>query len=92
MLPVISRLFEKTVFDQLSAYFEDSKLFFSHQSGFRALHSVLKCLLKSSDDWYQDFDKGFLSYLVVIFLKKAFDTVKHVILVQKLSHYGVREE
>ena len=36
-------------------------LLYSHQSGFRTLHSVLMCLLKSSDNWYHDFDKGFPS-------------------------------
>ena len=70
VLPVVSRLFEKTIFDQLNAYFEDNELFFSHQSGFSALYSVLTCLLKSSYDWYQDFDKGFLSSLGFIDLKK----------------------
>ena len=50
VLPVVSHLFDKTISDQLNAYFEDIKLFFLHQSSFRALHSVFTCLLKSSDD------------------------------------------
>ena len=89
LLPVVSRLFEKTIFDQLYAYFDD-KLFCSHQSGFRALHSVLTCLLKSSDDWYHDFNKGCLSSVVFIDLKKAFDTVDQAILIQKFCHSGVQ--
>ena len=90
MLSVLSRLFEKIIFDQLYAYFDGNKLFNSHKSVFRALHSVLACLLKSSDDWYHDFDKGFLSSVISIDLKKAFDTVDHAILIRKLCHYGVR--
>ena len=90
VLPVVSRLFEKAIFNQLNAYFEDNKLLFSHQSGFRALHSVLTRLLKISVDWYQDFDKGFLSFAIFFDLKKAFDSVNHIVLIQKVSHYGVR--
>ena len=34
LLPAISKVFEKIIFDQLSTYLKDSKLFFDHQYGF----------------------------------------------------------
>ena len=47
VLPVISRLFEKLIFDQLYDYLNRNQLIFLLQSAFRKLHSVLTCLLKS---------------------------------------------
>ena len=37
-----------------------------------------------------NFDEGMLSCGVFIYLKKAFDTVYHFILLQKLHNYGIR--
>ena len=47
VLPVASRLSEKTIYNRFNAYFDDKKLFSLHLSRFRALHSVLTCLLKN---------------------------------------------
>ena len=46
VLPVISRCFEKLVYDQFYGYLHENKLLFSQQSSFKLQHSVLTCLLK----------------------------------------------
>ena len=91
VLPVISRLFEKLVFDQLYQYMKENVLFSPDQSGFLRLHSTLTCLLKNTDDWYNGLDLGRLVGLVFIDLKEAFDTVDHDILCEKLHFYGVQQ-
>ena len=89
VLPFISRLFEKLIFNQFYEYLDANKSLYEHQSGFRLLHSVATALLASTNDWYLNIDKGKYTGLVFIDLKKAFDTVDHKILLQKMNMYGV---
>ena len=44
VLPVVSRLFKKLVFNQLYRYLNDNYFINSNQSGFRELHSTVTCL------------------------------------------------
>ena len=92
VLPVISRLFEKLVYDQFYGFLNVNKLLFSQQSSFRLLHSVLTCLLKCTNDWYLNLENSEYTAVTFIDLKKAFDTVNHDILRQKLEHYGVKNK
>ena len=85
VLPVLSRLFEKLIYDQLYQYLDRGGFLTSEQSGFRPLHSSTTCLLKCTDDWYSGMDEGLLTDLISIDLKKAFDTVDHEILCKKSS-------
>ncbi len=89
VLPVVSRLFEKVIYDQLYQYLDKHKYLASHQSGFRSLHSVVTCLLKGTSDWYIDIDSGKYTAMIFIDLKKAFDTVDHQILLDKMQFYGI---
>ena len=88
VIPVVSKVFEKIVYDLLYQYLNDNKLLSSCQSGFRSLHSTLTALLEATNSWSVNIDNGFLNGVVFIDLKKAFDTIDHEIILRKLSYFG----
>ena len=88
VLPVISRLFEKLVTNQLYQYMNENGHFSSGQSGFLRLHSTLTCLLKNTDGWYSGMDLGKLVGLVLIDLKRPL-TPLIIILSAKRSSFTV---
>ena len=44
-----------------------------------------------SSDWYFGMDKDMINSVVFVDIIKAFDTVDHKILLDKLSYYGIEE-
>ena len=86
VLPVVARLLETLVFDQMYSYL------YSKQSGFRSMHSVLSCLLKCMNDCYLNLDKGNFTSFTLIDLKKAFDKVNLEILLKKTYLYGIQDK
>ena len=73
VLPFLSRVFEKFVYNQLYEYSDENKHLFSHHSGFRSLHSVVTPLLNNTNDWYVNIDNGKYTAMVFINLKKVFE-------------------
>ena len=67
--------------------YEQNSLLASCQSGIRAHHSTT-AVLNFTDDWLNGIDAGKYVGVVFVDLKKAFHTVDHGILLQKLAHYG----
>ena len=47
-------------------------------------------LIKSTDDWLSNIDSKKVNLTLFLDLKKAFDTVDHRILIDKLGAYGVK--
>ena len=89
VIPTVSKIYEKIIYDQLYDYLNTNNLLTRCQSGFRSFHSTLKALLEATNDWSVYIDNGMLNGVVFIDLKKAFDTIDHEIILLKLRNYGL---
>ena len=89
VIPIISKVFERIVYNQLFHYLDDNKLLLGCQSGFCSLHSTLTALLEATNAWSVNIDNGLLNGVVFIDLTKAFDTIDHEIILRKMSYLGV---
>ena len=84
VIPIISKVFERIIYNQLFHYLDDNKLLLGCQSGFRSLHSTLTALLEATNAWSVNIDNGLLNGVVFIDLTKAFDTIDHEIILRKM--------
>ena len=88
LLPLVSKLFEKTVHNQTQQYLQEHKIIYKYQSGFRKHHSTNTCLSHLNNKILEGFDKGMVSGMILIDLQKAFDTIDHNILLKKMKFMG----
>ena len=68
--PIVAKVFERIIYDQLYGYLTQNDLISSHQSGFRSLHSVVTALLHATDNWAFNIDRGNVNAVVFLDLKK----------------------
>ena len=89
LLPCISKIFEKIAFTQVYDYFNSNGLFYKSQYGFRSLFSTELASVEIVDRVHRHLDTGKIPISVFLDLSKAFDTLDHGILLQKLQYYGI---
>ena len=83
VISTVAKIFEKIIYDQLYQYLNENDLLNCGQSGFRSLHSALTALLETNNNWCVNIDIGLLNGVIVIDLRKAFDTIDHEIILKK---------
>ena len=89
-LPIFSKFFEKNIYTRMYAYLIENNMIYDRQFGFRANHSCNHALISCTESIKKELDNKKVVGGVFIDLQKAFDTVNHQILCNKLSYYGFR--
>ena len=88
----VSKLLERAVHHQLYQYLREHNILSPFQCSFRKCHSTKFVALSLADTIRRNMDQGMLTGAVFIDFRKAFDSVNHDLLLQKLSYMGVLDK
>ena len=90
LLPNFSKILEKIMFNRLSEILNKHEILYEQQYGFPKNCSTDLALLELSDKIAESIDEKKYTIGIFVDLSKAFDTLNHGILLQKLFRYGIR--
>ena len=90
VLPCFSKFLERIIYNRILLHLNNFNILYDNQYGFRRNHSTSLALVDLYDKISRALDRKEFVAGVFIDLSKAFDTVNHNILFDKLQHYGIR--
>ena len=89
VISILAKVLESIVHDQVYDYLGSNNILKEEQAGFRPNRSTQDIFLRTIDDWKTALDPGHVVVTVMIDLSKAFDTINHNLLIEKLDAYGI---
>ena len=90
LLPSVSKVLEKVVHKRVYHFLNTQNLLSQNHYGFRPKHNTSQAVLQFTANILNSLDNKLSAIGVFLDLSKAFDTIDHKILLQKLDHYGIR--
>ena len=90
LLLTISKLLEKIMYQQTYDFLEQTGQIYPSQYGFRTAHSCEQAISELVSEILKGKEEGMYTLGLFLDLSKAFDTIEHSVLLQKLCKYGVR--
>ena len=84
ILPVLSKVYEKLVLQQLAVFIERESVYYQYQSGYRKNHSTAASLLKLHNDIKKAMKSSEVTIAIFTDYSKAFDTIDFSILLKKM--------
>ena len=90
LLPFFSKILERLMHNRLYNFLTEHNILAMNQFGFRKNYSTFLALMDLVDSISKNIDEGNYSIGIFLDLSKAFDTIDHTILLDKLCRYGIR--
>ena len=89
-LPFVAKIAEKAVVDQLMEYCTTNHLLPDNQSSYRKHHSTETALVKVHKDILASMDNQEITFLILLDLSAAFDTINHSLMMDILENdFGI---
>ena len=90
LLSIFNKILERLMTKRLIPFLNKHNILYNKQFGFRENYSTLHATLCIVDRIQRAIEEGHYSCGIFLDFSKAFDTVNHNILLEKLKHYGIR--
>ena len=92
LLPILSNVCERQAHSQFVNFLELSNIIHQMQSGNRKFHLTESALLYSTNELLNNVDHRKMSVIVFLDMSKAFDSIRHDLMLCKLRKAGVSAE